>query len=161
MAQKEQNVDANDEGVLSGNDLEIEYFSKTYKEIFLPALRQFAQERCLKYEEDKDLKTFFFQKEGSCWWYAFQFEKLNWNDFVYGVFYEGSNRSKKRLKFEKLLENSQDDGGAWTTYKYFDEPYKDWGSKVFEEIKKNPLEFITKHIFSKIEEIDKALEQKS
>ena len=134
---------------------DIDGTSKTYEDIFMPALRQFANDMGLKYEEDKDLKTFYFQKEGESWWYAFQFEDASWRNLVYGIYYDRGG--KKRKNYEKVLENSLDDGGCWTSYKHFDEPYKDWGSKVFEEIQGNPQKFIEKHILPKIKEIDKAL----
>lgn len=134
---------------------DIEGTSKTYEDIFMPALRQFANDMGLKYEEDKNLQTFYFQKEGESWWYAFQFEDASWRNLVYGIYYDRGG--KKRKNYEKVLENSLDDGGCWTSYKHFNEPYKDWGSKVFEEIQGNPQKFIEKHIFSKITEIDKAL----
>ena len=135
---------------------DIENCSKIYEDVFVPALAQFAEEKKLKFEKDKDLMTFYFQKGNEKWWYAFQFEQPNWRDFRYGIFYEGSK--KQRVKFEKVLENSLDDEGNWTTYKYFEFPYINWEINVFEEIKTNSRKFIEKHISQKLKEINKALE---
>ena len=135
---------------------DIENCSKIYEDVFVPALAQFAEEKKFKFEKDKDLMTFYFQKGNEKWWYAFQFEQPNWRDFRYGIFYEGSK--KQRVKFEKVLENSLDDEGNWTTYKYFEFPYINWEINVFEEIKTNSRKFIEKHISQKLKEINKALE---
>ena len=62
------------------------------------------------------------------------------------------------MKFEKVLEDALDDGGSWTTYKYFEEPYRNWGISTFVEIYDNSRLFIEKHIVQKIDEINKALE---
>ena len=134
---------------------DIENYSKIYIDIFFPALTQFAKDKGLEFDKDKDSNTFYFQKEGASWWYAFQFEENYWRNFVYGIFYQGSK--KNRTNYEKVLEDSNDDGCEWPSYKYFDIPYKNWGIIVFEELEKNPKNFITKHILSKIKEIDKAL----
>ena len=134
----------------------MENCSIIYDDFFFPALTQFAEEKNMKFEKDKDLRTFYFQKGNEKWWYAFQFGQQSWRDFLYGIFYEGSK--KQRVKFEKVLEDSLDDGGSWTTYKYFEEPYRNWGISTFVEIYDNSRLFIEKHIVQKIDEINKALE---
>lgn len=139
-----------------------------YEDVFIKNLDEYAKKHDLDFEYDEDNKTFSFQKKGEKWKYAFQFENKNdWRkdcpppfflrDFLFGIFYNGSKKDRK--KYVKILsEPVFQDGGEWVSYKYYDEPYLHWGRTTFEELKKSPMKFIEKVIGSKMKEIDKAIE---
>lgn len=155
--------------VVKGLKIFINVYTEMEKEIdntkiiffdkFLLALRKFTQDKGLcppVVSEKKNDITFNFQKKGKKWYYAFQFQKYYWSDFCYGIGFEGKNNRKK---YSKILNNSDDDGTWWVSWKNADESLIYWDKKIFEEIESNPDEFIGKHIKPMIDEIDKAVKK--
>ena len=112
--------------------------------------------------DDETAKEGRFLFNDKLWCYGFEFDNADWGDFFYGIVYYdkgGSNLSKKqREALENLLEKFTDNTAWYPTWKYADEPYRNWNEETFNSISKNPAEF-EEFIESKLSEITKALKK--
>lgn len=126
-----------------------------------PVLEKIAKKHSLEVDVD-DIENGNFYFKAEAWRYGFEFDESDWKDFIYGIVYYEKNDDKNISKQQKeelidiLKKSSHSDW--WSSWKYAEDPYRNWNEEIFKAISENPEQF-GEFVESKLSEIEKALKK--
>lgn len=127
-----------------------------------PVLDTIAKKHSIEFDaENIEDGCFCFNAE--LWRYCFEFAEDDWGDFFYGIKYYNKNDEENITKQQKkllinILKGSSDDTDWYPSWKWAEEPYRNWNGLTFKNISKNP-EVFGKFVDDKLIEIEKALKK--
>ena len=127
-----------------------------------PELGKIAEKHSLELDAD-DIEEGSFCFNAESWRYGFEFDTYDWSDFYYGIKYYDENGGENITKQQKktltnILKDSTDATDWYPSWKYAEEPYRNWNGETFEAISENPEQF-GEFVESKLSEIEKALKK--
>ena len=127
-----------------------------------PVLDTIAKKHSIEFDaENIEDGCFWFNAE--LWRYCFEFAEDDWGDFFYGIKYYNKNDEENITKQQKkllinILKGSRDNTDWYPSWKWAEEPYRNWNGLTFKNISKNP-EVFGKFVDDKLIEIEKALKK--
>ena len=145
------------------NKQNFEYPSILFSKV-KPELEIIAKKHSLELDDDEELiKEGFFYFNTESWRYGFEFDNDDWGDFFYGIKYFEKNDEKNISKQNKkllinILKGSSENTDWYPSWKYADDPYRNWNGDTFQTISDNPKQF-AEYIDSKLSEMERALKK--